>query len=201
MSLKKNVVSNYLGQSWSALLGLVFVPLYIQFLGMEAYGLIGLFAVMQAWLSLLDMGITPTLNREMARYTSGARSPQSIRDLLRSLEIPCFSIAAIISVGVWASSDFLANDWLKAEKLPTEVIAHALSVMAVVVALRFVEGIYRGSLFGLQRQVWFNSANAVLATVRHGGAIAVLAWISPTIEGCFGPQRHCMPIILALALC
>ena len=198
MSLKKNVVSNYLGQSWSALLGLVFVPLYIQFLGMEAYGLIGLFAVMQAWLSLLDMGITPTLNREMARYTSGARSPQSIRDLLRSLEIPCFSIAAIISVGVWASSDFLANDWLKAEKLPTEVIAHALSVMAVVVALRFVEGIYRGSLFGLQRQVWFNSANAVLATVRHGGAIAVLAWISPTIEAFFVWQGLMSAITVAL---
>lgn len=166
-------------------MGLAFVPLYIRFLGMEAYGLIGLFAVMQAWLTLLDMGMTPTLNREMARYTSGAHSPQSICDLLRSLEILCFSLAALIAAGMWAASGYLASDWLKAEKLPTAVVAHALSVMAFVVALRFVEGIYRGSLYGLQRQVWYNGANAILAIVRNGGVVAVLAWLSPTIQAFF----------------
>ena len=183
--LKRNLVANYFGQGWAAVMGLAFVPLYIQYLGMEAYGLIGLFAVMQAWLTLLDMGMTPTLNREMARYTAGAHSPQSIRDLLRSLEILCFSLAAVIAVGVWAASGYLASDWLMAEKLPTAVVAQALSVMALVVALRFVEGIYRGSLYGLQRQVWYNGASAILATVRHGGAVAVLAWVSPTVQAFF----------------
>lgn len=124
--LKRNLLANYLGQGWTAVMGLAFVPLYIRYLGMEAYGLIGLFAVMQAWLTLLDMGMTPTLNREMARYTAGAHSPQSIRDLLRSLEILCFSVAALIAVGVWAGSGYLASDWLKAEKLPTTVVAQAI---------------------------------------------------------------------------
>ncbi|MHB1620726.1 MAG: oligosaccharide flippase family protein [Sulfuricella sp.] len=185
MSLKKNILANYLGQGWSAVMGLAFIPLYIQYLGMEAYGLIGLFAVMQAWLALLDMGMSPTLNREMARFTVGAHSPQSIRDLLRSLEMICFSLAVLIALGVWTASDYLANDWLRADKLPTAVVAQALSVMAFVVALRFVEGIYRGSLFGLQRQVWYNGASAILATVRHGGAVAVLAWVSPTVQAFF----------------
>lgn len=182
MALKKNIFANYLGQGWSAVMGLAFIPMYIRYLGMEAYGLIGLFAVMQAWLALLDMGMSPTLNREMARFTVGAHSPQSIRDLLRSLEIICFSLAALIALGIWAASDYLARDWLIADKLPTAVVAQALSIMAFVVALRFVEGIYRGSLFGLQQQVWYNAANAILATVRHGGAVAVLAWISPTVK-------------------
>lgn len=183
--LKRNLVANYLGQGWTAVMGLAFIPLYIRHLGMEAYGLIGLFAVMQAWLTLLDMGMTPTLNREMARYTAGAHSPQSIRDLLRSLEILCFSLAALIAAGVWAASGYLASDWLKAEKLPTGVVAQALSIMALVIALRFVEGIYRGSLLGLQRQVWYNGASATLATLRHAGAVAVLAWISPTVQAFF----------------
>ena len=102
--LKRNLVANYVGQGWSAVLGLAFIPLYIRYLGMEAYGLIGLFAVIQAWLTLLDMGTTPTLIREMARFTGGAHSPQSICDLLRSLEILCFSIAALVGLGVWAAS-------------------------------------------------------------------------------------------------
>jgi O-antigen/teichoic acid export membrane protein len=185
VSLKINVISNYLGQGWSAFMGLVFIPLYIHYLGVEAYGLIGLFAIMQAWLSLLDMGMTPTLNREMARYTSGVRDAQSIRDLLRSLEVLCIVLAVSICAAVWLASDFLASDWLRADKLPRDVIAQALAVMAVVVALRFVENIYRSSLIGLQRQVWFNSTHALLATLRHGGALAVLAWVSPSIEAFF----------------
>lgn len=166
-------------------MGLAFIPLYIKYLGMEAYGLIGLFAVMQAWLTLLDMGMTPTLNREMARYTAGAHSCQSISDLLRTLEVLCFSIAAVIGVCVWLASDYLATDWLKADKLPIAVVAQALSIMALMAALRFVEGIYRGSLFGLQRQVWYNGANVILATLRYGGAVAVLAWLSPTVQSFF----------------
>jgi len=183
--LKKNIIANYLGQGWTAIMGLAFVPLYIEYLGMEAYGLIGLFAAMQAWLSLLDMGITPTLNREMALYSAGTHSPQSICNLLRSLEVICFSLAVFIAMGVWVASGYLASDWLQVEKLPIVVVTQAISVMAFVVALRFVEGIYRGSLFGLQRQVWFNGANVVLATLRHGGAMAVLLWVSPTIQAFF----------------
>ncbi len=183
--IKRNLVANYLGQGWVALMGLAFIPLYIRYLGMEAYGLIGLFVLIQAWLALLDMGMTPTLNREMARFTAGAHSPQSINDLLRSLEILCFLLAPLIAAILWACSDWLASDWLKADRLPRAVVAQAISLMAVVVALRFVEGIYRGSLFGLQKQVWYNGASAVLATVRQAGAVAVLVWISPTIQAFF----------------
>ena len=102
-------------------MGLAFIPLYIRYLGVEAYGLIGLFAILQAWLSLLDMGMTPTLNREMARYTSGAHSQQSIRNLLRSLEVLCAGLAILISISVWAASDFLASDWLRTHDLNVSV--------------------------------------------------------------------------------
>lgn len=185
MSLKRNVIANYLGQGWAGLIGFAFVPLYIKYLGIEAYGLIGIFALLQAWLTLLDMGMTPTLNREMARFTAGAHTPQSIRNLLRSLEIVCFGIAALIGVLIWAASGWLAADWLRAEKLPLGVVAQAIAIMGGVAALRFVEGIYRGAILGLQRQVFFNVVNASLSTVRAAGAIAVLAWVSPTIEAYF----------------
>ena len=80
--LKRNLIANYLGQGWTAIMGLVFIPLYIKYLGIESYGLIGLFGVLQAWLSLLDMGMTPTLSREMARFTAGTHSAASIREPL-----------------------------------------------------------------------------------------------------------------------
>ncbi len=163
-------------------MGLAFVPLYIQYLGIEAYGLIGLFAVLQAWLSLLDMGMTPTLSREMARFTGGAHSAQSIRDLLRSIELIAGGIALLIALGIWAASGWLASDWLRAEKLPTAVVAQAFAIMGMVTALRFVEGVYRSSIVGLQRQVLYNAVNSALATLRGLGAVGILMWVSPTIK-------------------
>lgn len=183
--VKRNVAANYLGQIWTAAMGLAFIPLYIRYLGMEAYGLIGLFGVMQTWLALLDMGMTPTLNREMARYCAGARSPESIHDLLRSMEVLYIGLATFICLALWGASGYLASDWLKPEALPIAVVAEALSVMAFVIALRLVEGIYRGSLLGLQKQVWYNGISAILATLRYGGAVAVLACVSPTIQAFF----------------
>jgi O-antigen/teichoic acid export membrane protein len=36
--LKKNVIANYIGQGWTVLMGLVFIPLYIKYLGIEPMG-------------------------------------------------------------------------------------------------------------------------------------------------------------------
>jgi O-antigen/teichoic acid export membrane protein len=166
-------------------MGLAFIPLYIRYLGIEAYGLIGLFGMLQAWLGLLDMGMTPTLNREMARFTGGTHSATSIRDLLRSIEFIALGIATILGLGIWAASGWFASDWLRAEKLSTHTLSQAFSIMGAVTALRFVEGIYRGCIIGLQRQVLFNVINSGLATLRGLGAVGILIWVSPTIEAFF----------------
>lgn len=183
--LKRNLIANYLGQGWVVLMGLAFLPVYIKYLGIEAYGLIGLFAVLQAWLGLLDMGMTPTLNREMARFTAGTHSATSIRDLLRSIEIIALVIATLVGFGIWAASGWLASDWLRAEKLPIDVVAQAFAIMGAVTALRFVEGIYRSAIIGLQRQVLYNVVNGALATLRGLGAVGILILVSPTIEAFF----------------
>lgn len=43
MSIKRNAIANYIGQIYLTLSGILVVPLYIQHLGMEAYGLVGFF--------------------------------------------------------------------------------------------------------------------------------------------------------------
>jgi len=186
--LKWNLAANYLSQGWVALMNLAFIPLYVRYLGVEAYGLIGLFGVLQAWLALLDMGVKPVLSREMARLTGGVHTPESIRDLLRSIEIVSIAVAMLSAVGIWTASDWLASEWLRAERLPLETVAQAIAIMGVVSTLRFVEGIYSSCLLGLQRQVLYNVISSVAATLRGAGAVAVLVWIAPTIEAFFSWQ-------------
>jgi O-antigen/teichoic acid export membrane protein len=188
VSLKKNVIANFLGQGFTALMGLVFIPLYIKYMGVEAYGLIGFYAVMQAWLTLFDMGITQTLNREMARFTAGIHTPQSIHDLLRSLEIVSVVLAVLICVLVFGVATYISEHWLNVQKLSTDEVAIAVVLMGFVIALRFIEGIYKGALLGLQKQVAVNVVNVVIATIRYGGVVAVLAWYESSIKVFFAWQ-------------
>lgn len=188
MTVKRNLIANGLGQAWVAFMGLAFTPLYIKYMGVEAFGLIGIFAILQGWLTLLDFGMTPLLGREMARYMAGQRTDQSIRSLLRTIEVIAIPIAIATALGIWGAANWLASDWLKAEKLPISVVAHAFSVMGLVTALRFVENIYRSAVIGLQRQVLLNGIAGTMATLRGLGAVAVLAWVSPTIEAFFAWQ-------------
>jgi O-antigen/teichoic acid export membrane protein len=185
MSLKRNVVANYLGQGWRGLMGLAFVPLYIKYLGIETYGLIAIFALLQVWLGLLDMGMKPALNREMARFLGGAHQAQSIRDLLRSIVIIGCVIAGALALGIWVASGWLATHWVKTENLSAAMVAQAFAVMGVVVALRFIEDIYVSGIVGLQRQVLANVVGATMATARGFGAVGVLALVSPTLEAFF----------------
>jgi O-antigen/teichoic acid export membrane protein len=188
MSVKRNVIANYIGQGWRVLMGLAFVPLYIKYIGIESYGLIGIFAVLQAWLGLLDMGMRPALSREMARFTAGLHDAQSIRDLLRSAEFIGLVTAIVIAMGIWAVSSWLATDWLKADKLPVQVVAQSFLMMGIVAALSFIENLYVSSISGLQRQVLQNVIASIMATARGLGAACILIWVSPTVTAFFAWQ-------------
>lgn len=166
-------------------MGLAFIPVYIKYLGVEAYGLIGIYATLQACLSILDMGMKPLMSREMARFSAGAHTPQSARDLLRTVETIAMALAAFIALAVASASGWLASSWLTTEKLPIAVAAQALAVMGVVVALRFIEDLYASCIAGLQRQVLENIVTASMATARGVGAIAILKWVSPTVTAFF----------------
>jgi len=196
--LRNNVIANSLGQGWSALMSLIFIPVYIKFLGMESYGLIGMFAVLQAWLYLLDLGMTPTLMREMARHTGGKMSSENIYNTLRSIESVATCIALVMFFGVWLASGWIASNWLVAETIDTRTITNSFILMGGVASLRFLEGLYRGAIMGLQHQVLFNSLNSLMATFRWGGAGIVVAYFSPTIQAFFLWQGFASLITLML---
>lgn len=181
ISIKRNLIASYVSQGWVALMGVAFVPLYIRYLGIEAYGLIGAFAVLYSLLVILDFGISPTLMREVSRFTGGAYSGSEIRELLRSAEAIAFAIAALVLLLLWLASGWLAVHWFKPGKLDPATVANAVKAMALVASLRFVESIYRGCITGLQRLTLLSSLNAAAATLRGLGAVAILAFVSNSV--------------------
>ena len=179
--LKSNVIANICGQAANAVLPLVFIPIYISLMGIEAYGLVGLFVVIQAWLRILDMGITPTITRECGAYLGGKITDIQLRNLFRSAETLVLLVAVAIILIVYFLSVEIATGWKGETNLATEVIVNALIAMGFVVALRYVESVYTSVLFGMQSHVLLNIFLVVFALLRSGGAVIALQWLSPTI--------------------
>ncbi len=86
-STKINVIANFAGSVWIALLSIIFVPYYLDYIGVESYGLIGFFITIQAFIILLDFGLSTTLNRELARLSALEDHAQKMHDLQRTLQI------------------------------------------------------------------------------------------------------------------
>ena len=185
--LKVNIVANFIGNGWAALVTLGCVPLYIHFMGIEAYGLVGFFSVLMGVFSLLDMGLSATLSREMARLSVLADKAQEMRDLVRTLEMVYWGVAALLAGVVILCASAITHHWVQAGTFhPNRSARHRL--MGLAIALQWPLNFYAGGLVGLQRQVLLNGFNIVMATIRGGGAVLILWLVSPTIQAFFGWQ-------------
>lgn len=174
------------------------VPLYLKYLGVEAYGLIGFFATTQAVLTILDMGMAPTVNREVARYSaSGERSEAG--KLLHTLAVVYWGMAVMIAVLILALAPWIADHWLQSKNLSPQTISHAVMLMGLVVACRWPIGLYQGALIGAQRLTVSSSINMVMTTIGSLGAVIILAFVSPTIEAFFIWQA-CVGLVYAITM-
>lgn len=187
MNLRRNLLAGLANSGWSALVGFAVVPFYLKYLGMEAYGLIGFFMTAQVMFQLLDMGMAPTMNREVARCSASGQ----LRDagkLLHTLAVIYWCVAIAIGIVVILLAPVIATHWLKSKDLPSQTVMNALMLMGLVVASRWPIGLYQGALIGAQRMTISSAVNMSMVTLGSVGAVLILALVSPTIEAFFAWQ-------------
>jgi O-antigen/teichoic acid export membrane protein len=183
--VKTNYFANLAGSGWAALVGLACTPLYIRFIGMEAYGLIGFYFLLQGVIQILDLGLSPTMNREMARYSALPGREGEARDFVRTLEVGYWAIGILIGCAVWYSAPYIATHWIRAGNISPLEVRRAVTIMGALTALQWPLTFYHGGLLGLQRQVLHNGITIATSTLSGGGALLVLWLVSPTISAFF----------------
>lgn len=185
MTIKKNATANYFGTAYSILIGIAILPLYLHYLGAEAFGLVGIFALLQAWLQILDMGISPTLGRQAAFAKGSKNGFEEFISLLKSVEIIFLVLGFIIVISIFLIDHWLATNWVKAEHISVDIVAKCMSIMGLVIAFRWFSSLYRSGITGLEHQVWLNIANSFISSARFIGALALLHFISRNIVDYF----------------
>lgn len=187
-SLSRGLAVNFAAQIYATAVGVVVVPVYLRFMSVEVYGLIGFFLVLQAWFNLLDAGLSATMARETARFQAGSATSLQYRRVARGLQI-LFLAAGLAGGGVLLSlSDMIALRWLGDYSLPVDEVTTALRLMAVGVVLRWLSGLYRGIVTGAERQTWLSGFTALIATLRFLGAVPVIMFVDGSAATFFSYQ-------------
>lgn len=200
MSLKRNILANYISQIYVTLIGIVILPLYFKYMGAETYGLLGFFAMLQAWFNLLDVGLTPTMARETARFRGGALEAITLHRLVRALE-GIFLVIALLGGGILLMlSGQIASNWLTVKQLPIGEVQRSIQIMAIAISFRWMSGLYRSQISGSERLVWLGGYNSVIATIRFVGVLPVLMFISATPTFFFSYQLCVAVIELAVLM-
>lgn len=185
-SLKANIAANFAGNAWVALINVFFVPIYLRYIGAEGYGLIGIFASLQIVLSLLDSGLSTTLNKEIARLSVLPDVAQQMRNLVRTLGNVYWGMAMIAGLIAFGLSPLLARYWVHPDQLSIQTVTYAFILLSISMIFQFPSGFYSGGLLGLQRQVILNGIRIIFATLKSLGALIVLMFFSTSVLAFFG---------------
>lgn len=177
ISIKKNAIANYIGQFYSMLVGIVVLPLYIQYLGPEPYGLVGFFTMLMSWIMLLDMGMTGTLARESARLKDKPEELTELKKLLRSIEALFFITSFFIIVIIYIFSNVIAAEWLTVRELPLITVEKSIKLMGLMVIMRWFVGLYQGAIIGFEQQVWLNVYKIFFNTLKYIGVFFLIKYI------------------------
>lgn len=181
--LRNNILANYAGQLWIAVMGVAFVPIYIRMLGAENFGLVGFMLSLQAISLLLDFGVGVFLGRELARRAHDPIQRGSIRQLIRTFEWLVWPTAAAIAIAITLGSNVIAGHWLQSQQISHAGMVSAITTMGLAIALLWPTSFYASALAGLEQQPRLNAIAGIFATLRYAGVLPVLYFTEAGLQG------------------
>ncbi|MBL7978416.1 MAG: oligosaccharide flippase family protein [Bacteroidetes Order II. Incertae sedis bacterium] len=149
---------------------LISVPIYLHFLGVESYGLIGFYATLLATTSLLNFNIGAVMSREIPRMKTLQMREGNINTVIHTLEV----LFWILGIGVGLVIGLFAyplSSWMNADTLPKWLIQQCIWLMGGVLALNWPLQMYAGVFNGLNRQLDASGFYLVYSFTRIFGVV------------------------------
>lgn len=173
-----NIVSNYGSKVWGLVSVFIFIPLYIKYLGIESYGVIGFSALLMGILSFADGGLSSAIIKEFSSENSFSYK----YSLLKSTERIYILICLFIIIIIFLLAPFIATNWLKSETLSFSQLTYFVRLIGISISIQLISSFYFGALFGLKYQVKANFIQIIWSIVRSLGVIGALIYINATLE-------------------
>lgn len=185
--IRRALLISIFSRGWAAALALLAVPLYLRFIGVEAYGVVGIFTSFSILVGFLDLGLGATLTRELAKVSARTGTLADGRDVVRTFELAYSFIALFVGLLVIVCSVPVAQHWVQARELDHSDIAQALALAGVALTCQWPTNLYSAGLAGVHKQAQLGIATMAFATFRVAFTLAALWW-KPSLESFFWAQ-------------
>ena len=96
---ERNSLANALNSFVTALLGVAVIPLLVRGLGVDSYGVVAIYATIQAVVFIFDMGWTATNGRQVARLRAGTVTSLHFENYFKSLQLIFYGSVIFILIG------------------------------------------------------------------------------------------------------
>lgn len=152
-------------------------------LGSEGYGLITIYATFQLVLSLLEAGVSTTVNRCVASLADDVDDfiPQRA-SILRTFEAFIAAVALTLLLLSPAIGSLARDYWLKGSSISPHEIYWCVVLMVAAIAIRLPSLVYISALLGLQRHTTSNALQIGSALFRTIFAFILLKYYENSIE-------------------
>jgi O-antigen/teichoic acid export membrane protein len=151
LQLLKNVSWNLVAAVWMAVMTVLITPIYVSKLGLNLYGIIGIWLVFQSIMNLFDFGLGATLMKEFSTLPPRDGKGISYSDLLRTIEIVYWCISTLIIILFVLAANVFFNEWINFKFVNIENIQTIILLMFISLFFQFPNILYINGLIGLQR--------------------------------------------------
>ncbi len=158
------------------------MPVYVAFLGVDSFAIIGVYASVSALLGILDGGLSVSLTRIIAQSRGGdPANAQDALDMKRSMEWMFGTVSTIVVLAALLMASQPDLRTILPNTLPDDLSAPSIVAIGFALAFQFICLVYNASLIGLDRQVEYSWITALGATIRNLGVIAAMSILGKTL--------------------
>lgn len=173
-SVFKSISFTLISNLWLTFATLVCTPLYIKFLGIESYGLIGFYITILAIVGVIDSGFSSAAAREIASMNANDSMRLKIKDLFFSLEVVYWPIISLVALIFLYLLNYGNNSWVAGESLNPSLISETISLILLLTFFQVPIGLYMNGLIGFQKHITFSILNSFFGTIRTFGVLPLL---------------------------
>ncbi len=162
----QNTFWNLIAGVWLAVLVVLSTPWYISSLGLELYGILNIWLVLQAMMNFFDFGFGATVIKEFASLKSDQEGDKYKLNLLKTVEIFYWLIAFFIFFLLIIFAIFFSENWFTIDNKQINIV-QIMFLMSCTLFFQFPNNLYLNGLIGLQRHKLMNILQITGNTLRY----------------------------------
>lgn len=158
--------SLYLAQLLRAILPLLFIPLIINEIGIEQYGLVSFMLLLLSFLGLLDAGINGGMIRLLSISKNNIFDFRLASILWNKVSYGIIFIALLLLLVFNISAEYLALNWFESD-LPVDLVERCVKVIGIILSLSFLRAYLASKLIGYEKQVQLSFLQIFITTFQY----------------------------------